>query len=87
MRQRLEARQAEETAGALDGVDEPEDVAQDRLVVRVPLEPHELDVDGVEVLAGLGQELAQQIVHRRTRTQTLRNANGSRGEFRPGMGL
>ena len=63
MRQRLEARQAEKAAGALDGVDEPEDVAQDRLVVRAPLEADELDVDNVEMLAGFGQKLAQQIVH------------------------
>ena len=69
MRQRLEARQAEKAAGALDGVDEPEDVAQDRLVVRLLLEAHELHVDNVEMLAGFGQKLAQQIVHLETRTQ------------------
>ena len=63
MRQRLEARQAEEAAGALDGVDEPEDVAQDRFVVGLLLEADELDVDDVEMLARFGQKLAQQIVH------------------------
>jgi hypothetical protein len=64
MGQGLQSRQAEETARALDGVNKPEDVAQDRFVVRFLLEPHELDVDGVQVFAGLRQELAQQIIHR-----------------------
>ena len=82
MRQRLEARQAEKAAGALDGVDEPEDVAQDRLVAGLALEADELDVDNVEMLAGFGQKLAQQIVHLDS-NPTLRNANGLRGEFRP----
>jgi len=63
MRQRLEARQAEKAAGALDGVDELEDVAQDRLVAGLALEADELHVDNVEMLAGFGQKLAQQIVH------------------------
>ena len=81
MGQRLEARQAEEAAGALDGVDEAEDVAQDRLVVRVLLEADELDVDRVEMLARLGQELTQQIVHDGYRTLTQRRH--SRAECRP----
>ena len=63
MRQRFEPRQAEEAAGALDGVDEAEDVVENLGVVRLLLETHQLDVDGVEALAGLGQELPQQIVH------------------------
>ena len=46
------------------------------------LEPDELHVDNVEMLAGFGQKLAQQIVHLDS-NPTLRNANGLRGEFRP----
>jgi len=76
MRQRLEARQAEKAAGALDGVDEPEDVAQDRLVAGLALEADELHVDNVEMLAGFGQKLAQQssISTRTQRTQRKRLA-------------
>ncbi len=33
-------------------------------VVRLLLEAHELDVDDVEALVGLGQEFPQQVVHR-----------------------
>ena len=36
---------------------------EDRLVAGLALEADELDVDDVEMLAGFGQELAQQIVH------------------------
>ena len=63
VRQRLQPRQAEEAAGALDGVNEPENVGEDLGVVRLLLEAHELDVDHVETLVGLGQEFAQQVVH------------------------
>ncbi|GEO99550.1 hypothetical protein GCM10007887_35710 [Methylobacterium haplocladii] len=64
MRQGFEARQAEEPAGSLDGVDQAEDVSQDRLVVGILLEFHELGIDGIEMLGALGEELAKQIVHR-----------------------
>ncbi len=60
----FEARQAEETAGALDGVDEAEDVAENFGVVGLLLETHELDVDHVEALVGLDQEFLEQVVHR-----------------------
>jgi len=63
MRERFEPRQPEKAAGPFDRVDEAEDVAEDRGVVRLLLETHELDVDDVEALARLGQELAQQVVH------------------------
>ena len=63
MRERGEPRQPEEAAGALDGVNEAEDVGEDFGVVRLLLETHELDVDRVETLVGLGQEFAQQLVH------------------------
>ena len=63
VRQRLEPRQSEEAAGALDGVNEPEDVAEDRFVVRILLEPNQFEIDGVEMLARFRQKLAQKIVH------------------------
>ncbi|MGY3655746.1 hypothetical protein ACVJ19_002409 [Bradyrhizobium sp. USDA 376] len=63
MRQRFEPRQAKEAASTLDGVDQAEDVIQDLGVVRLLLELHQLIVDGVQALAGLRQELPQQIIH------------------------
>ena len=63
MGERLQTRQAEEAAGALDRVDQAKDVIQNLRVVRVLLESHQLIVDGIQALAGLGQELAQQIIH------------------------
>ena len=74
VRQRLQARQAEEAAGALDGVDEAEDVAENFGVVRLLLETHELDVDHVEALVGLDQEFLEQVVHR----SSLRSGNAGR---------
>ncbi len=64
VRQRFEPRQPEESAGALDGVNEAENVVEDLGVVRLLLEPDEFDIDRVEALVRLGQELAQQVVHR-----------------------
>jgi hypothetical protein len=63
MRQRFEARQAKETAGALDGVHQPEDVAENLRVVGLLLETHELDIDDVEALVGLDQEFLEKLVH------------------------
>ena len=63
MGERFQPRQAEEAAGALDGVDQAEDVIQNLRVVRVLLEPHQLIVDRIQALAGLGQELPQKIIH------------------------
>ena len=63
MGQRFQPRQSEEAAGALDGVHQAEDVIQNLGVVRVLLEPHQLIVDRVQALAGLGQKLPQQIIH------------------------
>ncbi len=48
------------------------------LVVRVLLEADELDVDRVEMLAGLGQKLAQKIVHDDDSNSTRRNTNVAR---------
>ena len=65
MRQRFQPRQAEETAGAFDGVDETENIAENLGVVRVLLKTHELDVDHVETFVGLGDKFPQQVVHRK----------------------
>ena len=61
--ERFQARQSKKAAGALDGVNEPENVIEDFCVVRILLETNELVVDGIETLIGLGQKLTQQIVH------------------------
>ena len=63
MRQRFEPRQPEKAAGALDGMDEAEDVAENAALFGSLLEAHEFGVDPVETLAGLGQEFPQQVVH------------------------
>jgi hypothetical protein len=69
VRQRFQPRQAQEAAGALDGVDQAEDVIQNLRVARVLLEPHQLIVDRVQALVGLRQEFPQQIVHVRSPSQ------------------
>ena len=63
MRQRFQPRQPQKAASALDGVDQTKDVIQNLGVVRILLEPNQLIVDGVQALARLRQELAQQVVH------------------------
>jgi hypothetical protein len=80
MGESLEARQAEEPASPLDRVDEAEDVAEDRFVVRVALEADKLDVHHLEVFPGFGEELAQQIVHHGPRDAT--QLKGLRAQFR-----
>ena len=74
MRQRFQPRQSEEAAGALDGVNQAEDVIEDLGVVRLLLEPHQLIVDGIQALAGLRQKLPQQIIHE-TGLRTQRRAD------------
>jgi hypothetical protein len=44
-------------------VDETKNIIEYLGVVRVLLEAHELDVDDVETLVGLGHEFPQQVVH------------------------
>ena len=63
MGQRFEPGQSEEAAGAFNRVNQPEDVIQNLGVGRVLLEPHQLIVDRIQALVGLGQELPQKIVH------------------------
>ena len=64
--QRFQPGQAQEAAGALDGVNQPEDVIQNLRVGRILLEPNQLIVDRIQALVGLGQELPQQVIHMST---------------------
>ena len=64
VRQRFQPRQPEESAGALDGVNEAENIIEDLCVVGLLLKANELHIDRVEAFVRLGQELAQQVVHR-----------------------
>jgi hypothetical protein len=57
VRQRLEPVEGEEAAGALDGVDGPEDAGEQLAGVRRALELHEVPVELVEVLVALHEEL------------------------------
>ena len=65
MCERFEARQPKKPARAFNGMDQPEDVIENLRVVRILLETHELDVDYVETLVGLGDKFPQQIVHKK----------------------
>ena len=65
MRHRIQARQAEKAAGALDGVHQAENVAQDGGVGGFALEAHQLDIEHGEAFGGFGQEFLKQIVHGR----------------------
>jgi len=58
MRQSFEARQAEESARALDRMDEAEDVAENFGVVRILLETNQLKIDSIKMLARFGEKLA-----------------------------
>ncbi len=73
--QRFKARQAEEAAGAFNGVDEAEDVIENLRVVRVLFELHQLIVHEIEALVGFGQEFAEKIVHALA-PETRRKASG-----------
>ena len=65
MGQRFEPGQSQEAAGALDGVNQPEDVIQNLGIGGVLLEPHQLIIDRIQAFVGLGEELPQKIVHQR----------------------
>ena len=58
MRELGEAVQAEKAASSFDGVHQPEDGVEHLGIVRLLLEAHELEVELVEPLAGLGQEFS-----------------------------
>ena len=64
MGQRLKTRQAEKPAGAFDGMDEAEHVAENLGIVGLLLKANEFDVDHVEALVGFDQKLLEQVVHR-----------------------
>ena len=59
----LQPREAEETAGALDRVHQPEHQGQRLLVLRYLLQPNQGDVEVRQILVGLRQEIGKQIVH------------------------
>jgi hypothetical protein len=93
VRHPLQPGQAEEAAGALDGVDQPEDVAQQARIVRILLETDQFHVEDGNVLRRLRQELAQQIIHRtrpillgcRRRGRTSRPTAGIRTASSPSV--
>ena len=58
-----EPRQAEKAACAFERVHQSKDGVEHLGIVRILLEAHELDVELVKVLAGLGQEFARELVH------------------------
>ena len=69
------ASQAEadpEPAGALDRVDQPEDVAQDRLIVRVLLEPDKLGRRPYRVLTRFGRNSRRRSSMTMTQTHKTR---------------
>lgn len=57
--QRFQPWQADEAAGALDGVDQPKDVTKNLGIVRILLKADKLVVDDIETFVGLGQEFLQ----------------------------
>jgi hypothetical protein len=63
VRQRFQTRQAQESAGPLDGMDEAEHVAENFSIVGFLLEAHEFDADHVEAFVGFDQEVLEQVVH------------------------
>jgi hypothetical protein len=63
MRHGLEARQAEEAARALYGVNEPEDVPEQVGIVGVLLELHQLEIENREALGRFRKKFAEQVVH------------------------
>ena len=64
MRQAFEPGQAEKTAGALDGVDDAEDVGEDAGVRRLALEAHELRADRLQLLRSFRKEILEKLFHR-----------------------
>jgi hypothetical protein len=59
----LETTQADEAAGALDGVDGPEDAIQQRGIFRVLLERYEIVVELGEIFVAFGEKIPKQVVH------------------------
>ena len=63
VRNGLETAETQEATGPLDGMDQPEDVAQQLRVIRMLLERDELAVERLNPLARLRHELLDDIVH------------------------
>ena len=82
VRQRLEPGKPKKAAGALDGMDEAKDVAEDFAVVRLLLEAHEFGIDPLETFIGLGQEFPEQVVHTRRLVRHTRLPAGTPGAAR-----
>ena len=55
--------QAEEAASAFDGVHQPEDQRQHRLIARIALQLDQRAVEFGEALIGFGEKIRQQVVH------------------------
>ena len=73
MRERFQARQAKKPASALDGMNQPKNVAEDVPVVRFLLEPNEFGIDPLQAFARLSQEFPEQVVHATRLTTTPRD--------------
>jgi hypothetical protein len=63
MRHRLEPRQPKEAAGALDGVDQTEDIAEKTGIVGILFELDQLEVEHRQALVCLGQKFAEKVIH------------------------
>ena len=61
--ERFEPGQVEKAAGALDGVDQAEDVVENLGVVGLLLKTHQLDVDDIDAFVRFGEKFTQQVVH------------------------
>ena len=62
--QRFEAREFEEAAVALDGVDEAKNRVEPRTIGRISFPRHDLARQCLEHVARFGNELGQQVIHR-----------------------
>jgi hypothetical protein len=63
MRDRLEPTEAQEPAGALQRVQDPEDVVEDGAITRSVFEGDEVEVEPVEHFARLDEEVAHDALH------------------------
>jgi len=61
--ERFEAREIEEAAIALHGMDEAEDAIEARAIVGLGFPSHDFAAEGFEHFAALGYEIGNQVVH------------------------
>ena len=78
MAQRLEPREVEEAAIALDGVDEAENGIEPGAVVGAGLPGDDLAAQRFEHFPALGHEIGNQVVHRRRRPHPLAGPYGGK---------